>query len=70
MHVDENITELQILVMEQQQALEIMSQQLIDQSARFTELEKKLAVLESKLRLLAEQPGAGDSSTDERPPHY
>ena len=68
--MDENITELQILVMEQQQALETMSQQLIDQSARFTELEKKLVVLESKLRLLAEQPGADDSPTEERPPHY
>jgi len=68
--VDENITELQILVMEQQQALETMSQQLIDQSSRVEKLEKKLAALESKLQQFAEQPGPGDSPTDERPPHY
>ena len=68
--MDENITELQILVMEQQQALETMSQQLIDQSARFEKLEKKLAALESKLQQFAEQPGPGDSPPDERPPHY
>ena len=68
--MEENIAELQMLVMEQQQALEVLSQQLIDQSARFTELEKKLAVLESKLIQLAEQGSPDGSLSNERPPHY
>ena len=66
----DTIAELQMLLMEQQQAIETMSQQLIDQSARFSELEKKLVLLESRLSLLAEQPATAQDRGDDRPPHY
>lgn len=66
----DTIAELQMLLMEQQQAIETMSQQLIDQSARFSEMEKNLVLLESKLSLLAEQPALSQEPGNDRPPHY
>jgi uncharacterized coiled-coil protein SlyX len=66
----DTITELQMLLMEQQQAIETMSQQLIDQSVRFSEMEKKLVLLESKLSILAEQPAISEDPGVDRPPHY
>jgi uncharacterized coiled-coil protein SlyX len=68
--VDQKITQLQILVMEQQQAIEVMSDQLIEQSARCTSLEKKLALLESKLLQVSEESGADSHPDNDRPPHY
>jgi uncharacterized coiled-coil protein SlyX len=68
--MDEKITELQILIMEQQQTIEVMSDQLIKQSARCTTLEKKLALLELKLVQVSEETGAESHPDNDRPPHY
>ncbi len=68
--MDEKITELQILIMEQQQTIEVMSDQLIEQSARCTALEKKLAFLELKLLQVSEESGADSHPDSDRPPHY
>ena len=68
--MDEKITELQILIMEQQQAIEVMSDQLIEQSARCSSLEKKLALLETKLLQVSEEAGTDSHPDDDRPPHY
>ena len=56
--------------MEQQQTIEVMSDQLIEQSARCTTLEKKLALLELKLVQVSEESGADSHPDDDRPPHY
>lgn len=68
--MDEKITELQILITEQQHAIEVMSDQIIEQSARYDSLEKKFALLEEKLRQASEESGVDSHSANDRPPHY
>jgi len=68
--MDEKITELQILITEQQHAIEVMSDQIIEQSARYDSLEKKFVLLEEKLRQASEESGVDSHSANDRPPHY
>ena len=68
--MDEKITELQMLLMEQQQAIEVMSDQLIEQSARCASLEKKLVLLEIKLLQASEKTDSDTHPENDRPPHY
>ena len=64
------LTDLQMLVMEQQRSVESMSEQLIAQSRDITLLEKRLALLESRLNQVIELAGQEKSVVDEKPPHY
>ena len=66
----EALTDLQMLVMEQQRSVESMSEQLIAQSRDITLLEKRLALLESRLNQVIEFAGQEKSVVDEKPPHY
>ena len=68
--MDDKITELQMLLMEQQQAIEVMSDQLIEQSIRCASLEKKLALLEIKLVQVSEETDSDSHPENDRPPHY
>jgi len=68
--MNEKITELQILITEQQHAIEVMSDQIIEQSARCNSLEKKLALLEEKLLQASEESGVDSHPSNDRPPHY
>jgi len=56
--------------MEQQQAIEVMSDQLIEQSARCASLEKKLVLLEIKLLQASEETDSDSHPERDRPPHY
>jgi uncharacterized coiled-coil protein SlyX len=67
---DNNITELQILIMEQQQALETMSELLIDHNSRFVKLEKELASFKTRLQQVGESSTDNLPSVEEPPPHY
>lgn len=63
------LTELQILLMEQQRSLESLSEQLIAQADKILVLEKKTELLQSKLAQFNEATDQ-DMTEVERPPHY
>lgn len=67
---DNNITELQILIMEQQQAIETMSELLIDHNSRFVKLEKELTALKTRLQQVGESSTENLAGVEESPPHY
>jgi len=68
--MEEALTDLQMLIMDQQRSAESMSEQLIAQSDRITLLEKKIALLESRLDQAFELAEQEKYVTDEKPPHY
>jgi uncharacterized coiled-coil protein SlyX len=68
--MEEALTDLQMLVMEQQRSIEGMSEQLIAQSRNIALLERRIALLESRLEQAIENPGQEESVVDEKPPHY
>jgi uncharacterized coiled-coil protein SlyX len=67
---DNNITELQMLIMEQQQAIETMSELLIDHNSRFVKFEKELTALKTKLQQVGESTTDNLPGVEEPPPHY
>jgi uncharacterized coiled-coil protein SlyX len=68
--MEKALTDLQMLVMEQQRSVESMSEQLIAQSRNIALLEKRIALLESRLEQAFENTGREESVADEKPPHY
>ena len=70
------IIDLQMTVMEQEQSIETLSQQLLRQSEKMEQLNKKISVLEMKLiqfQQFQSESGSEPMRTgaeDERPPHY
>lgn len=68
--LQDSIAELQILIMDQQQAIETLSDQLIAQSTRTDLLQMQLSKLESRLSQIAEPSSDQQVSADQKPPHY
>lgn len=68
--MEDKVNELQMLVMEQQQSIETLSDTLIQQSSRIAELEKKLTLVESRLQRVSDQNGSDEQVSEDRPPHY
>ena len=68
---DQNtITDLQILVMEQERSIESLSQQVVIQGKQLDTLNRKLALLEAKLTAVMQDTGQSPSAQSEVPPHY
>ena len=70
--MDEELARLQVLLMEQQSAMETLNEQVLSQERRFIALERKLALLEQRLEMILELGRSGSASppADEKPPHY
>jgi uncharacterized coiled-coil protein SlyX len=68
--MDDQLAELQMLLMDQQQSLEEMSQQLVTHTADIEALDMKMALLESRLKLALESISGEQPVADEKPPHY
>lgn len=71
----EAIIDLQMRLMDQEQAIEIVSQQLLRQKDEIASLEKKVVLMEMKLAQLNEAgadgaTGGSGSLEFDRPPHY
>lgn len=64
------LIELQMLLMDQQRALESLSEQLIAQSDKVLLLEKKVKWLQSRFTLVDESIDQKPSIDDQKPPHY
>jgi len=67
----EQISELQMLLMEQQQSLETMSEQVMAHSNKIRELEEKIELIHIKLnQILALSTQALEAMDEPSPPHY
>ena len=72
------IIDLQMLVMEQEQSIETLSQQLLSQADSINKLTKQVSILELKLTQLQQLQAESMSEAlpvhsqnqDEKPPHY
>ncbi len=65
----QELTELQMLLMDQQRAIENLSEQLIIQMEKTAAMEKKIQLLESRIIQFTES-GGNSFSNFEKPPHY
>ena len=66
---EQELTELQMLLMDQQRAVESLSEQLIIQMEETVAMEKKIQLLESRISQFSDS--GNDSSPDfDKPPHY
>lgn len=70
--LEQEIANLQVLLMEQQVALETLGEQVLAHGRRFDALEKLLQLMEIKLNAVAESDNSGEDSASlhEKPPHY
>lgn len=69
--VDDALASLQSLLMEQQRAMETLAEQVLAHERRFSDMARRLDVLEQRLEMILELGGAGASGgADDKPPHY